>query len=220
MATAKKKEAAPKETKALSVAPEAAMPATQAQDAAWGSEGLSNSDILVPKLLVMQGLSKLVSEGLANVGQIRDSLEGNLFGGMVKPKENPQAMEVIPFSTFRTWVIFEKRNGKDEYVKTVPITPENEAWPINEVVGGVEVRRDKCLNFYVLRPRRDQGRGCIPLPDFLPPHVDASRQEARNACRKDARLREATRCQGHQPDRDFDGERQGQVLRLRSVFGP
>lgn len=122
------------------------VPAIAGAPAGWGSEGVQASDILIPKLLVMQGLSKLVADGQAHVGQIRDSLNGELLGGKEK------AMEVIAFSSFRTWVIFEKRNGKDEYVKTERITAENENWPINEVVGGVEVRRDKCLNFYVIRP--------------------------------------------------------------------
>jgi hypothetical protein len=136
-----------KQTKTLTEVPKATMPAVP--ESSWGSEGLSNSDILVPKLLVMQGLSDLVAEGKANVGQIRESINGELLGGMVKPKEQT-AVEVVAFSSFKTWVIFEKKNGKDEYVKTVPMTPENEGWLIDEVIGGVQVRRDKCLNFYVL----------------------------------------------------------------------
>lgn len=134
-------------TKAVTEAPKANLPAIP--ESAWGSEGLNNSDILVPKLLVMQGLSELVSTGAASVGQIRDSINGELLGGMVKPRDM-QPVEVIPFSSFKTWVIFERVNDKDEYVKTLPITPENEAWPIEEVVNGVQIRRDKCLNFYVL----------------------------------------------------------------------
>lgn len=119
-------------------------PAVQDPDASWGSENVDSKDLLVPKILVMQGLSQLVADGSANVGQIRESLGGTLLGGKEKP------VELIAFSSFRTWVCFEKINDKDEYTGTMPITPENEGLPINEIVNGLEVRRDKCLNFYVL----------------------------------------------------------------------
>lgn len=158
MAVAKKKD----DSKELAQAGNAGLPTLKNEDPAWGSEALSNSDILVPKLLVMQGLSELVANGEASVGQIRDSINGELMGGMLKPKEQPKSMEVIAFSAFKTWVVFEKRNGKDEYVKTVPIVPENEHWAINEIVGGVEVRRDKCLNFYVLRPEEIKAGMAFP----------------------------------------------------------
>lgn len=146
MAKAPKKTAAVEETRAVAAQETAKAVVAATPDSAWGSEGLSNSDILVSKILLMQGLSDLVADGKATPGQLRDSLAGDLLGDKASP------CAIIPFSSFRTWVIFEKKNGKDEYVKTVPITPENEAWPINEIVGGVEVRRDKCLNFYVLKP--------------------------------------------------------------------
>jgi hypothetical protein len=127
--------------------PLAVAPGVREEVGAWGSEGLSNSDILVSKILLMQGLSDLVADGQATPGQLRDSLQGTLLGSKDK------ACEIIPFSSFRTWVIFEKKNGKDEYVRTVPIDASNESWPISEIINGIEVRRDKCLNFYVLRPQ-------------------------------------------------------------------
>lgn len=145
MAKATKKEVATP-TQEVAKTTLTSVPAAQGPDAAWGSENVSGQDLLVSKLLVMQGLSKLVSDGDANVGQIRDSLEGKLLGGKEKP------VDVIAFTSFRTWVIFEKIDGKDEYVKTEPMTPDNENWLGNEIVGGVEIRRDRCLNFYVLRP--------------------------------------------------------------------
>lgn len=146
------KAAQPEETQVISAA-QGALPAIPVND--WGSEGISNSDILISKLLLMQGLSEKVSDGEASVGQIRDSVNNTLLGGFVKPKEM-QPVQMICFSSFKTWVIFEKRgvgsDAKDEYVGTVPFSPENEGWAISEIVNGVEVRRDKCLNFYVLLP--------------------------------------------------------------------
>lgn len=152
-AAAQKIEAPAKEetTKALAAVPQGGgLVAASAAEAAWGSEGIGGGDLLIPKLTIMQGLSKLVTAGEAMVGEIRDSLSGDHKGGKKGKEVTPVPM--IAFQSFKTWVVFEKRNGKDEYVKTIPITAENEGLAINEVVGGVEVRRDKCLNFYVLLP--------------------------------------------------------------------
>jgi hypothetical protein len=178
---AKAKKIAVEEERAVAAPQAAGLPAV---DNGWGGEGLSNSDIMVPKLLLMQGLSDLVADGTAIAGQIRDSLEGKLFGGVMKAKEAPTAMEVIPFSSFKTWVVFEKRNGKDEYVKTVPFTAENEGWAIEEVVGGVQVRRDKCLNFYVLRPEEIKEGAAFPyLVSFRRTSMPAGRKLATMAAK-------------------------------------
>jgi hypothetical protein len=164
MAKATKKTEAAKTTateeKGLTTQPKAGVPAVGGIESGWGGEGLHGSDLLVPKMLLMQGLSKLVADGAASPGQIRDSLTGDLFGG--KTGKDVKPVEIIAFSSFRTWVIFEKKNGKDEYVKTIPITPENEGLAITEVVNGVEVRRDKCLNFYVLRPEDIKDGSAFP----------------------------------------------------------
>lgn len=135
------KEVAKKQKQEVVVAPEAV--------GSWGSENLDSKDMIVPKLLVMQGMSKLVTDGVAMVGQIRESIEGNLLGGIVKPKEM-QPIEVIFFGSFKTWVVYENENGMDQYKGTVPFSVENQDWQLNEVVDGVAVRRDKTLNFYCL----------------------------------------------------------------------
>lgn len=160
MAKAAKKEVQQQEeTKEVGLgraAQDKTMALTESQSGAWGSENVASSDLIIPKILATQGLSKLVSEGKATVGEIRDSLNGEKLGDKSTP------VDIIAFSSFRTWVIFEKRNGKDEYVKTERITPENEGWAINEVVNGVEVRRDKCLNFYVLLPSEIESGMAFP----------------------------------------------------------
>lgn len=136
-------------TKEVAAAPKAGMLAKEAL-ASWGTEGLDNSDILVSKMLLMQGLSALVASGEANVGQIRDSLDGTLYGGMVKPKEI-KPVEVIVFSSFKTCLFFEPVNGKEEYRWTEPSTPENQAYGKTVNIDGIDYVPYQCLNFYVLR---------------------------------------------------------------------
>jgi hypothetical protein len=101
-------------------------------------------DIILPKILVMQGLSDLVADGKAMMGELRESLDGRLLAA----KEGK--LEVIPFHSTKTWAIFEESKGKLEYKETVPWGPENCNWEWTANVNGVNVRRDQCLNFYVL----------------------------------------------------------------------
>jgi len=153
MATAKKKtskKAAPKESKAVATTEATAALATY--DEAYGTEDIDNEDIIIPKILVMQGMSKRVTEGKAKLGDMVDSLSGEILGDVEK------AVDFIPFKTFKTWIIFHDK----EYVETVALTPENKGWAIEEEVDGVQIRRDKVFNAYCLLPEQ------IEQGEFLP----------------------------------------------------
>ncbi len=119
---------------------------------AYGTEDIDNEDIIIPKILVMQGMSKRVTEGKAKLGDMIDSLTGQWLGDL----ENP--IDFIPFKTFKTWIVFHN----NEYKETIPVTPLNKNWPIEETVDGVTVRRDKVYNVYCLLPEQ------IKEGEFLP----------------------------------------------------
>lgn len=131
---------------------QAAPLATQPDKVLGASEGLNAQDLLIPRIYLMQGLSKLVAERKAQQGEFRGSLDGKLLGSPEKP------VEIFLISSFKTWVIFEWKadikngvdNGKFEYTKTVPVDPENAGWEIEEVINGVKIRRDRALNYFVL----------------------------------------------------------------------
>ncbi len=137
-------------------APTAVAAVNAAPDSAWGSEDVDNSDIIISKILVMQGMSDLVSDRKALIGELRDTLNGKLLGGMVGDKCKP--MPFIAFHTFKTWIINHKetppgaKEPKWVFKQQIPMTADNKGWEWNETVDGVEVRRDKVLNFYVLLP--------------------------------------------------------------------
>ncbi len=112
-----------------------------------GREQTDVKDIILPKILLMQGLSKFVADEKALMGEFRGSLDANLLGDKATP------LEVIPFHVTKTWIIFEN----DEYSKQVPWSPENSDWEWtgeakvdNRVV---KIRRDQSLNVYVLLPK-------------------------------------------------------------------
>lgn len=131
------KEIAKKETAALS---------TSVNSNAWGSEGIDASDVVIPKLLLMQGLSEFVAAGEAKSGDIARSTTGEVLGGVNK------GVEIIPFMTFKTWKLEENTGSKFEYRGVEPITAENANEPLEWNVNGKHWRRNRCLNFYVLLP--------------------------------------------------------------------
>lgn len=123
---------------------EAELPAVPAE--AWGTENVDSADILIPKILLQQGLSKRVADEKNKMGDIINSVTGELLG------DKKKAVELIPITTFKTWIISEKPKGKDKFdFKTVvPFTPQNSMWEQEEHLGDVDIRRDRCLNFMVL----------------------------------------------------------------------
>ncbi len=104
-------------------------------------------DLIIPKILVMQGLSQSVSEGKAVLGELRDSLDNKLFGGKDK------TLEFIPLHFYKTWIIFTEEKGKFEYTAQVPCTAQNANWTWEDTVDGKKVRRDQAINVYCILPQ-------------------------------------------------------------------
>jgi hypothetical protein len=108
---------------------------------------ISKSDLILPKILLMQGLSKFVSSERARMGEFRDSLNSALLGG----KDNP--LEIIIFKSSRFWQEYEIINDsskKIRFLKQYPIVPDNELLPWNDKYETLEIQRNKVLNFFVL----------------------------------------------------------------------
>ena len=126
-------------------------------DAAWGeAPTLSAQDILIPKILAMQGLSDFVTDGEAKFGEFRDSVTKELLGSIDKP------VEVIPFKMEKVWIEYTKKGDKFEFAGVVPITPANEGLELEFTKDGKECRRDRCMNFYVLLASETEKAGALP----------------------------------------------------------
>lgn len=119
-------------------------------------EQILASDVIIPKLWLMQGLSELVADGKAIAGQIVRSTSGEVVGD---PKT---ALEFIPLTFQNKWVIQEKIGKKYEYRKTLnrdggledahkevtDQTGENLPWDFKH--NGTEWKRVKVLNVFAL----------------------------------------------------------------------
>jgi len=114
-------------------------------------------DLILPKILLMQGLSKQVADGKGRMGEIRGSLEENLLA------EIGEGVAFIPFHFDKTWIIYEKEKGKKEsYKQTLPWRAENADWGWSDVVDGVEIRRVQSLNFYCVLPHEIESGMFLP----------------------------------------------------------
>jgi hypothetical protein len=122
---------------------------------AWGGNEMSAKDIVIPKLLLQQGLSEGVTSGKAKLGDYINSVTGEVLGSVDKP------VEFTPFLMQKQWVIQVHNGRKWEYhsIEKMTASNENASW---EFTGpdGKKYKRVYTYNFYILV--KDQ-----PLPLLL-----------------------------------------------------
>lgn len=116
----------------------------------WGSEGTDNSDILIPKILLMQGLSQYVAQEKAQMGDLVDSVTGEVLGS--GREKDFSAVKIIPLMQFKNWTHYLKVGDKWEYKGTEMWNATNAGTPRYEEYqkDGQTYRSDSALNFYVL----------------------------------------------------------------------
>lgn len=89
----------------------------------WGaSEDLTGKDIQIPSALLMQGSSDLVKNRKAQIGEIRNGVDGSLLG--------KESIEMIVFLLKKTYKVFNivpdgKGGSRREYAATIPATDED-----------------------------------------------------------------------------------------------
>ena len=119
-----------------------------------GEQEILNSDVVIPRILLQQGLSEFVSER-------KKSPAGQLIaqGDMVKSTTadilgNPESpVEFIPLKMTTSWILKEKIGGKYEFRSIEPRTAFNEDAPWDFVKNGADWKRVKALNVFVLLPK-------------------------------------------------------------------
>lgn len=147
---AKKKEESVQAEKTTQLEPVAKAGLPEVTPENWGAsdERISMKEILIPKLLHMQGQSVLVSDEKAKPGDIANSVTGQVF---TKP------CEIIPFLKLpSTWVVNDIKlvdgQVEKEFREIYDVTPENEDqdWEVKNEQGIVIESRDYTMNFMVL----------------------------------------------------------------------
>jgi len=111
-----------------------------------GNELILASEILIPRLLLMQGLSEFVSSGDARSGDFIKSLTKEKVGDAKTP------VQFIPLTYTTNWALSEQVGNKFEYRMNEPLTAANVNLPFEYDVNGVKWRRAKTVNLYALLP--------------------------------------------------------------------
>lgn len=120
----------------------------------WGAgQEVTQEDLVVAKVLIMQPQSRTVIKGQAKQGEFRNSLDDKLYGDAEK------GFDVIIFNQDKVWVVYEitMDRGKEvtKWKETMAWTPANAKLEWNETVGGVKLKRQKAFNFYCIVRDKD-----------------------------------------------------------------
>lgn len=114
---------------------------------AFGSGDLSSEDIVIPKILVMQGLSKLVTDGAAKFGDFVENMSSEVIGHITdKP------LEFIPFHRERLWIVSKKKGSRFEFDHIEPCNSINENKKWYDTDGKDEIKNEKAFNYYCILP--------------------------------------------------------------------
>lgn len=118
------------------------------------------SDIEIPKILLMQGLSELVAEQRASMGDFVDSITGEKLGS---PKE---PLRLVPVCFTKDYIITEKRGQKFEFKRFEDYTLDNthlqqkDHWDFEE--GGIQCRRALRRNIVFFLEKEAAEVGVLP----------------------------------------------------------
>jgi hypothetical protein len=106
-----------------------------------------NSDIIIPKLLLMQGLSDFVADGKAKIGDMVRSTDCEHIGDGKTP------IHFIPLKMTNTWTIKEKVGQKYEFrgIEARNAANEDAEWDFTK--NGTDWKRIKTINVFALLPR-------------------------------------------------------------------
>ena len=118
----------------------------------WGGEQASSKDMIIPRINLMQDISKLVKDGKAKAGQIVNGTTGEVMGGVDKK------IEIIPVLTFAEWLNYEvteeRGKKKDIYVGKMLCDKTNENLPTEGFENGKPIRRVRQINVLCLEPSK------------------------------------------------------------------
>lgn len=131
---------------------------TTSSGQAFGSEGISQSDIMLPKLLIMQKMSKLLDhpDMKAKEGDIVDSLTKQVVAS------SDSGVDIIPLFMRKFWRVAEGV-GQNQTLRRYPIDASNINWGYEDVNPETKtpIKRHIEVDWYVLLPK-DIDAGALP----------------------------------------------------------
>lgn len=135
--------------------------------------GVSAADLVIPKLLLMQGTSEYVGDESAEVGDIVNSQTHEVLGGIGKP------VEFVPLKLYKTWRIYDMSSKQPKFLREEPVTAANADQEWEGLEGKTPVRRDQNFNFFILlKSELDAGEAFPCVVSFKRTSMNAGKQLA------------------------------------------
>lgn len=114
-----------------------ALPNTEL-DEIFGDFKIDSSDILIPKILLMQPVSQFVADGEATLGDYRNSVTKEKLGSI------NESFAFVPFHFTKSWDIV----SEGKWIRKEEFKPGDESLPWEFDEGGVRMKRIKRLDFF------------------------------------------------------------------------
>lgn len=147
----------------------------------WGKVTLTKNDLIIPRLILMQGTSDSVKKKLAQLGEIRDSLNNTLLADENKP------LQVIPFYVYKKFkemqIIESKGKIEKEFLRHVviqdnPSLPgynDDLPWQDKEEIDGKEYSIDRIRTYDVFFVLPELGRDVAYVMSFSSTNIKAAK---------------------------------------------
>lgn len=124
------------------VTQEAALPVAQAHDSDFDGVEVESKDLVLAKVLLMQGISTAVAERKANIGDFLNSLTNEVIG-----VAGNKPLRILPFHVKKSYVV-EKYNGS-KYVYS-HVVPDNADLPREFELNGTKYRNMHQYEFFCM----------------------------------------------------------------------
>lgn len=108
----------------------------------WGAVEVTSRDLVISRLMLMQGMSEKVSEGKAKLGDILNSVTNEVVATKDK------SVELLPFYCTKQWVRSKKVGQRFEFVSSAP--DNGEAMAFEETINGVHYKNEHQYTFFFL----------------------------------------------------------------------
>lgn len=123
---------------------------------AWGTEGTSSKDLVIPKIQIAQANSNACKEGNARPGDLVHSLTKEVL------VSKGTKLELLPILSVASWIITTPKppgGGFPTFIRKEPLTQDNDSdiWRIEDFEDNTPVVRNKCLTYLVLLVDRKTG---------------------------------------------------------------
>lgn len=112
--------------------------------AAWGEVETTSRDMQLPKVMVSQGLSKLVIEGVSKIGDMHNSMTLEKIGDTKTP------FKFLPFHCERIFYVSKFTDGGWKFHSIEAVTPQNINTPYEVVKDGIKYKWEYVMNWYSL----------------------------------------------------------------------